>query len=184
MQTNTRSIINMTKGKANGTATVADPAAASRRRAGAAQREDKPSIPARSPRLRRAAVAAERADDQPGDNPGNTGPARQPGPPETAPPVRKGAGTASRATQPDLALPRVRTTTGTGKAVSKLVRSFYGPHKQSVMTLSQVTPAAASLLEPERTTLDEDYSTEEKQALAFMAAGLLFVGILIGSAVW
>lgn len=64
------------------------------------------------------------------------------------------------------------------------MRSFYGPHKQSVMTLSQVTPAAASLLEAERTSLDEDYSTEEKQALAFMAAGLLFVGILIGSAVW
>src|SRR3954451_16055581 len=85
---------NMTKGKANGTATVADPAAASRRRTGAAQREDKPTIPARSPRLRRAAVAAARADDQPGNDPRNTRPARQPRTAKAAPPVRERTGTA------------------------------------------------------------------------------------------
>src|SRR3954470_24771989 len=85
---------NMTKGKANGTATVADSAAASRRRAGAAQREDKPTIPARSSHLRGPAVAAARADDQPGDNPGDTRSARQPRAPKAAPPVRKGTGTA------------------------------------------------------------------------------------------
>src|SRR3954452_10276616 len=98
---------NMTKGKANGTATVADPAAASRRRAGAAQREDKPTIPARPPRLRRAPVAAARADDQPEHNTGTTRPARHPRAPQPTPPGREGAGAASRAAQSELALPRV-----------------------------------------------------------------------------
>ncbi len=163
----------MTKGQADANTKVASPKAATRRSASAADDEGQSTIPASTPRVRRGRVAAGKADDQPGKDPGN---ARTAGKPRAK-----------------AAVPAVRTAHRTSKHVVALVRNQLGPNQQVVYTLGVVdvldAPRPREDFEQDLwadnsavgVDLDE-WTPQDKLTFAGIALFLVFIGFLIGKA--
>ena len=161
----------MTKGQAEGNSKVANPKAATRRSASAADDEGQSTIPAGTPRVRGSRVAARKTDDQPGKDPGN---ARAAGKPRAK-----------------AAVPAVRTAHRTSKRVLALVRNQLGPNQQVVYTLGVVeildTPRPREDFEEDLwadnfnlgVALDV-WTAQEKLTFAGVALFLIFIGFLIG----